>query len=356
MFKAVYHKLSRELETYFSSGNFSGRLPGVLPLCRHFKTSKNTMSKALHILQKRGIIRIEGTRGMFFNGGSHYQVRYKVIGICGLILQEKLIQLLNEKFKHTGFTLVGLDIPYSINTKLLNNWFLQMPIDGIILLNSASTPELLDFFYENNIPVIGSTLPGYEHIRGYEPDHYQTYSRILKILKQKGHKRIALARFKTQKNFEFYFELIIKAFKDVLQDDFNESLIYAPEEYEKYLAHCPKDDSFSRFGQESCRYFLSLPEPPTAIIAEQPILFHIKATAEKEFQLKLPEDLSLFSIQYYFQRDPFYATALVRDDVAAASAVSTMIDMLNGKDVVPQHVFVPMTFKDGQSIAEYRQK
>ena len=69
MFKAVYHKLSRELETYFSNGNFSGRLPGVLPLCRHFKTSKNTMSKALHILQKRGIIRIEGTRGMFFNGG-----------------------------------------------------------------------------------------------------------------------------------------------------------------------------------------------------------------------------------------------------------------------------------------------
>lgn len=355
MIEAVYHKLSRELENYFSESAFPGRLPGVLPLCEHFGVSKQTMSKALHILQKRGIIRIEGTRGMFYNGSAKYQVRFKVIGISGLMNQEKIIYLLNEKFKNTGFSFLGLTIPSFKNSKQLNTWFMQMPIDGIILLNGASTPELLDFFYENNIPVIGCTLPGYEHITGFEPDHYQTYTRILKNLRNKGHRRIALATFKPEKIFQFYLDMITAAFKDVQQDDFDASLIYAPETYNSYLTHCPVESAFNRFAGEAFHYFSSLPEPPTAIISEQHIASNIRAAAEAD-NIAIPEDLSLFSIQYYFQRDPFYTTALVRDDVAVASAVRKITDMLNGKKVVPQHIFIPMTFQEGQSVAECRKK
>jgi len=356
MFDAVYHKLSRELEAYFAAGSFRGRLPGVLPLCKRFNTSKKTMSKALHILRKRGVVTIEGTRGMFYNGNiPRYPIRYGVIGICGLIQQEKIIPLLNEKFRHTGFALLGLDIPYSRNPGQLSDWFLHLPVDGIILLNSSSRPALLDFFYENNIPVIGCTLPGYEHISGYEPDHYQTYSKILMYLQRRGHRRIGLVSFQPEKIFRFYFDQIKTAFRDVLLDEYDESLIYAPETLGAYLTHCPMESAFSHFARDAFRHLTTIPEPPTAVVAEQHILFHIRTAAESR-GLSIPGDLSLFSIQYYFQRDPFYTTALVRDDVAVGCAVKKMADMLNGKEVVPQHIFVPMTFKQGMSVADLSKK
>lgn len=352
MFDAVYHKLSRELEAYFAAGAFRGRLPGVLPLCKRFGTSKRTMCKALHILQRRGVVDIEGTRGMFYNGNNpRYPVKYKIIGICGLIQQEKIVPLLNEKFKHTGFALVGLDIPFLRKPKQLSDWVLRLPVDGIILLNSSSRPAWLDFFYENNIPVIGCTLPGYEHINGYEPNHYQTYSKILMYLKRKGHRRIALVTFHPEKIFQFYFEQIKNAFEDVLQNDYDEQLIYAPETYGSYLAHCPMENAFSHFAGDAFRHLAMLPGAPTAIVAEQHILSCIRTEAES-CGLSIPDDLSLFSIQYYFQRDPFYTTALVRDDVAAGCAFKKMMEMLKGSAAAPEHIFVPMTFKQGMSVAD----
>ena len=352
MFDVIYHKLSRDLETYFAAGDFRGRLPGVLPLCKRFNTSKTTMSKALHILQRRGVVDIEGTRGMFYNGNApKYPVKYGIIGICGLIQQEKIIPLLNAKFKHTGFTLLGLDIPFLKKPKQLSDWFLRLPVDGIILLNSSSRPAFLDFFYENNIPVIGCTLPGYEHINGYEPDHYQAYSKILTYLKCRGHRRIALAAFQPEAIFQFYFNQIKNAFKDVLQSDYDEALIYAPETFCAYLSHCPMENAFGRFAGDAFRHLTTTREMPTAIVAEQHILFNIRTEAES-CGFSIPDDLSLFSIQYYFQRDPFYTTALVRDDVAAGHAVEKMTEMLGGRATAPEHIFVPMTFKQGMSVAD----
>lgn len=356
MFEPVYHKLSRDLEEYFRREGFSStrRLPGVLPLSKHFGVSKTTISKALHILQERGVIRIENTCGMFLNKiTKKYPVRHKMIGISGLSLSEKIIPYLNQKYRKSGFSLAGLDIPQIKNPKLMHNWLLQMPVDGIILLNSASHPSFLDLFYENNIPVIGSTLPAYTHISGYEPDHYVTYSKILKFLKSKGHRRIAFCAFKPQQEFQFYQDMIRTAFTDTLGDDFDPELFFCKEEI-RDNADDDCIDPAPAFSKMLFQHFFNLHEPPTAIIAEQHLLYHIREAAEQR-GLKIPNDLSLFSIKYYFQNDPFYTTAIVRDEICAEKAFLKMINILNGKEEKTEHIFIPMSFKKGNSVAECKQ-
>lgn len=351
MFEPVYHKLSRELDDYFRKQGGSGRLPGILKLSRQFCVSKNTMSKALHILRERGLISIENTKGMYYLGHTAgYQIRYRVIGISGLCGPvDRILRRLNEKYRESGFSLAYFDLPGQKTSSMIKKWLLQLPIDGVILLNGASLPDRLDLFYENHIPVIGCTYPGYEHISGYEPDHYAAYCRILNYLFRLGHRRIGLVAFKPNQVFQFYFDWIKAAFRDTLGTDYDEELIYSPASAVDYCRN--RCEPYRDFGNDAFRYFSRLSPAPSAIISEHYILHYIRTAAEQS-GLVIPRDLSLFSIYYYSQDDPFYTTAIVRDDRAVEYAFSKIIRMLNGESVRPEHILVPMTFKKGLSVSK----
>ena len=358
MFESIYHKLSRELENYFRQGEFGERLPGVLPLSKKFGVSKNSISKALHVLADRGVIVIESGRGMRLCRPSESPARrqHRVIGLSGFYDVTppggvSLLDKLNRKYRQYGYTLIGLELPHTLSRQKAA-WLKQLPIDGVILLNSASHPFLLDFFFENNIPLIGGPLPGYEHLNSIEPDHYQTYCRIIRELTTLGHRRVGLVWFDPPAEFRFYFELILKAFKDTLGSDYDENLLWHPESYQDAYARCnpPEPDYTAR----AMAKFLSLPQMPTAVIGQTNVLKSLAGHAANA-GLKVPEDLSLYAVCYPHSYDPFFHTAIVRDDISVETAFRRMISILNGRIMPPEQIFVPMTFKEGQSITKAKQ-
>ena len=347
MFKAVYHQLSRDLEKYFREGDFAEKLPGIRELCEQFNVSKNTMSKALHELENRGVIIIEPQRGIKLNCRSkRYNIRFHTIGvagICGLELQE-FLDLLNRKYRKYGFSLLGLQI--SGSSMRNREWLLQLPVDGLILLNSASHPKLLDLFYANNVPVIVCPVPGYEHLVRIEPDHYSAYCTVFRKLLSMGHRRIVVIHFAPDQAFDFYVQRIRQAMQDTLQENFDPELFWLIPPAEQNDFHLYGGRKFCERVYEKIK---SMSDAPTVIVSEQKQLHCLKDFYEQQ-GLKVPEDISMFAIQYPNDRDPFFSSALLREDHSVEIAVRKMLAMLKGKTVEAEEILVPMSFFNGRSV------
>lgn len=347
MFKTVYHQLSRDLEKYFREGSFPEYLPGIRQLCTKFNTSKNTVSKALHELENRGVIVIEPQRGIRLNRTMpKCNIRFHTIGVAGIcgLEPQVILDTLSNKYRKYGFSLMGLQISgASIRNR---EWLLQLPVDGLILLNSASHPWLLDLFYANGMPLVGCPVPGYDHLVQIEPDHYTAYCTIFRKLMNLGHRRIAIVHFEPDPVFDFYIKRIYKAMQDVLQEHLDPALwcLVPPEEQKEFF----KDD-----GKSLCRRlfdkFTTMQEPPTVIIAEQKQL-HLLREFYEQRGFRVPEDISMYAIQYPATRDPFFSAALLREDHSVEIAVRKMLAILNGKEVAPGETLIPMSFFSGRSV------
>ena len=55
MFVPVYHELVDKMKTSIRSGDLSGRLPGVRVLGKQFGVNPATVSKALRVLEEKGM-------------------------------------------------------------------------------------------------------------------------------------------------------------------------------------------------------------------------------------------------------------------------------------------------------------
>ena len=345
MFQTVYKELSRKLEKYFLEGTFQEYLPSVRELCKQFDVSKNTVSKALHELENRGIVVIEPHRGIRLNKvQGRRQIKYHTVGIAGICgLPENFLEIMNQKYRKFGFNFVGFNI--LIESEHSIEWMLQLPIDGWILLNSSSHPRLLDALYSHNIPVIGCPMPGYEHLIRIEPDHYQAYYNIGQKLLAMGHKRIALIMSQPSREFEFYCKWIIEALKESLQEYFDPQLVAMLSRQAKKMF----DNNVYDGLLEITYKFSALKEPPTVIIAEQWILYRMREIYEQR-KMSVPEDISMYSISYPDRRDPFFDSAILREDHSVEIAIRKMLAILNGKKVEPEEILIPMTLFNGKSV------
>ena len=347
MIEPVYHKLARDLESYFATEKFPGKLPGVRELSRRFEVSKGTLCKALQILEDRGSVRVESGCGITFLGVPDYPApRHKVIGIAGLCgLEPSFLEDFNRTHRKTGFSLLELNVS-ALTTRRDIDWLLQLPIDGIILLNSASNPRFLNFFYEHNIPVIGCPVPGFEHLIGIEPDHRAAYRRILETLMGLGHTRIALAMPETNPEFQFFIDWILESFRETLGHFYDEELIV-------FFTPDKGRESIQEFEERICgevtEQLFHANELPTALIAEQHYL-HILREYMLCHDFPGAETLSYFAVTYPDNRDPYYAAAMLQEGQSVEIAFQKMCAMLEGKKVDPETILIPMKFFDGRSI------
>ena len=350
--KTVYKKLSIDLEKYFLENDFPFYLPGIRFLCKQFGVSKNTMSKALNVLQKRGLISIEPQKGItliktYRNGD--IKIKFHAIGIAGFcdFVQQNFLDLLNRKYSKYGFALVGVQIS-SCNTIYNRKYLQQLPVDGMILLNSTSMPWLLDLFYTNNIPLIGCPVPGYEHLIRIESDHYTTYYTIYRELIALGHSRILFVHFAPDSAFDFYIKRILDAIQDAMQENFDDELIWLLDA--KTREEFYQDDG-KNLHLQMLNKFSNMKSPPTVIVAEQTLCNSLKSFYEMQ-GMKIPDDISIYAIQYPATRDPFFSAAVLREDLSVEIAVRKMISILKGKSVKTEEILIPVTFCNGRSVKD----
>ena len=163
MITPIYHSLSEKLEEYIHDRGLSGRLPGLGPLSREFGVNQLTMSKAIRLLEEKGLVTINGTRGTFVNEERRSRPVYKVIGLVGVTkLDERdyILDNLEPYAERSGYHLLGITGSmelFATRTQLLTTF----PVDGLIFCYSSLTSGIAAYLQ----PPPGHPVAGYGRLR-----------------------------------------------------------------------------------------------------------------------------------------------------------------------------------------------
>ena len=79
MIAPIYHELSEKLERYIAENGITGKMPGVLKLSRELGVHHVTLSKAMRLLEKKGLLSINGTKGTFVTERTEKRPRHRVL-------------------------------------------------------------------------------------------------------------------------------------------------------------------------------------------------------------------------------------------------------------------------------------
>lgn len=169
MFEQKYETLSRMMESWIRENPTNGRLPGVRKFSSMFGVDKKTVGKAMRLLVRRGVIRVNGPQGTFpvsRPGGSPGHHAIGILGIASTAGSEKLIDYLNCRSRKFGYKVVALDLKAEDYELLLH-----FPFDGYIFLGSYSTSWILSRLHECSIPVIGGPFFDFPWLNRVTYDH-----------------------------------------------------------------------------------------------------------------------------------------------------------------------------------------
>lgn len=299
MIKAKYIDLSKVLEKAIETGKWQDRLPGVFRLATEYNVDPATISKALKLLEQKGIVTINGRRGTFI---SKHETRpiHKIIGVVGASEEDNVtchdLAIIKEYFKNLNYEVIAI----SQNDDLLRTnpqFWAKLPIDGLIFMYSTLTRELISELRQNGMPFVSTNkiigLPGISWVDFGGTD---ALAELIRYFHKLGHRRIAFVDIEHNKNN--FTERLQKAYCDTCAklNCLNEELFYVSDKIDTLA-----DD------------FLNMNTGATAIISlSYGIAKSFKKAAEAR-NLEVPGDLSLasyksedyddfFTISYY-QRD-----------------------------------------------------
>lgn len=308
MIKPIYSSLSEKLEKHIRENKLSGRLPGINLLCKEFGVHQVTMSKAVKLLEKKGILTVNSTRGTFINDKADCRPVYKVIGIVGFNYIQKhegFINILNSVTEKSGYAAIGITIPpncFEKNPELLANF----PVDGFLFCCSSLTVNVARYLHRTGIPFVAcNRRPDLDWISTVDFDHEAIFGSVTKYLESRGHRRIAYVSPLSVNEYQHH----VKWMRDIIcgtqQDHFRKEYFYTfPIEWRELSGH----RDFSTAVERMLEYFGALPKAPTVVIAPALIAGEVIRQLEQS-GLKCPDDLSVF----------FYgATSGVSADIAGA--------------------------------------
>ena len=296
----IYKALSQKLENYIVDNNIRGKLPGTRQLSREFGVHHVTLLKALHLLEKKGILFIDPARGVF-TADPPDRKRTKVIALIlpniNLPGNRKLQADLEEYLAKSGYNLIGI----SFDSKLFENnkrILLNFPVDGFIFRGSTLRNAQAELLLKEKIPFVScSRRKDLPQIDQTDSDHAFGYNLLLDKLLDMGHRKIAFCEFGRIPEYQNYLNDVYALFSEKLGSSFDNDYFYTRETgldlWEKF-----GEEYWNIYPRKAVEHFLSLKNPPTAIVAPFPLLSRMhKYFLEKGLQV--PQDISLAGINYH---------------------------------------------------------
>lgn len=336
MAEQKYRYLSEKIEEYIRTQHISGKLPGVRSLSSMFSANKITISKALHDLEKKGVVTICGT------GGTYVSVEKKeesyTIGIVGLDETrhtEQLYSYLSGKLKKSGLKFVGLYYNFNEKPELLS----KFPVDGYIFLGSYGSRKIFEYLHEHNIPVIGSTFFDYKWLNRVTYDHEGGYRKLLRYLKKLGHRKIALLDTARRFPYRSYTNLLEKIFCKELGEDFEKELIsFIPQE--KWRDHEYMMQLFHKFRNKGVTCIVG----PTRIKE----LYHLLRSEG----IRVPQDISLVMTGYKYVCTPGFTALEAPVGRLLRNAASLLTVAIQNKNAPPGKLVTELILREGKSVMD----
>ncbi|RAV04549.1 catabolite control protein A [Paenibacillus sp. YN15] len=165
------------------------------------------------------------------------------------------------------------------------NTLLEKQVDGLLFMGGVVTDEHLQAFQTATVPIVlcGTTVEG-NTMAAVDIDHEQAAHDAVKLLLDKGHLRIGMI-------------------SGTLQDPNNGFSRYNGYKHALEEAGVAFDESLVRIGNyryesgiEAMKYFLNLPERPTAIFSATDEMAIGAIHAAQDAGLSIPGDISVISV------------------------------------------------------------
>ena len=285
MIAPIYHELSEKLERYIAENGITGKMPGVLKLSRELGVHHVTLSKAMRLLEKKGLLSINGTKGTFVTERTEKRPRHRVLALVGANTEQadckELLAKLNEYSLESGYNVIGITFEEQLfqrNRRLLLNF----PVDGFLFRMSSLRKEHAELLRQENIPIVsGARKEGYPWLDQTDCDHDAGYSMLLDSLIALGHRRIVFLEFDRIEEYRFYLNNIRRVFQRKLGSAFDPELFYTKETgYDLWREY--GEEYWNLYPKHAVRHWFSLPEPPTAIIAPLPLTVRMRGILEQK--------------------------------------------------------------------------
>lgn len=347
MASSKYQEISLELETYIREKCPCGRLPGMLQLSKELGVHHVTLKKAIRLLEDRGLLTIDGTRGTFVN--IHYGRKtgdQHTLGVVGLEAFRSISHL-NDKYRNLGCRLVAIGIPNGLEAASEAEFLLQMPLAGVVFLGSSARRELIMLLRQHSLPVVGNIQNGLPWMNGVEFAHYESYRTALRHLRELQHRRIAIMETQRPPEFQFYLNNVRSAFADELGEFFDPELFRVRDDLqEQYRIHGEK--YLEVIFAERMNFFFGLPRPPTALIVNASFL-RAGLPFLRKLGIRIPQDLSVISVCSPQVQDSFFSNLVASQDDLVEWAIPRLLGILAGNPLPVEKKLIPLRFIPGHS-------
>ena len=338
----IYRDLSKKIEQYINENNLTGKLPGTRALSKLFNVHHVTLSKALHLLEDKGIITINNN-GVFVKSSEKNRPEHKVIALVGQHMDfpgnRTILSLLKNHIQQYGYNLIGIafDADLFLNNKKI---LLNFPVDGFIFRFSSLRNEQAELLLKEKIPFVAcARRKDMPDIDQTDCDHNYGYSFMLDELIKQGHRKIAFCDFGRIAEYQRYLKDIYALFKQKLGNDFNTDYFYVRETglelYEIY-----GEDYWDIYPNRAVEHFMKLAEPPTALIAPAPLMRKIYKILQDK-KIRVNKDISLMSLSYSDDKLPSPDIPYIMYDEKKMLfwAAERLIQKLKNPDLPPAHYF-----------------
>ena len=224
------------------------------------------------------------------------------------------------------------------------NTLLEKQVDGLLFMGGVVTDEHMQAFQTATVPIVlcGTNVEG-NTMAAVDIDHQQAAHDAVKLLIDKGHRRIGMISGNLQdpnNGFSRY-----NGYKNALEEAgvaFDESLVrIGNHRYES--------------GIEAMKYFLELPERPTAIFSATDEMAIGAIHAAQDAGLAIPGDISVISVDNSrmasMVRPLLTTVAQPMYDIGAVS-MRLMTKLMNKENVEKGKVTLMHEVIQRQSVAE----
>jgi len=213
-------------------------------------------------------------------------------------------------------------------------------VDGVILLYSRVNDSIMNFLQEENFPfvVIGKPLVHPELVNHVDNDNQTAAADITNYLIELGHRNIAFVGGS--------LELVVtidrlEGYKQALQ----EAGIPIRQEY------LVQEEFLKEGGQEAVAELVSLPEPPTAIVAADDIMAFGVLSNLHERGIRVPEDLSVVSFNNLMLAEfsrPSLTSMEIHIFQLGLEAVQCLVERIREPELPAKRIIVPhkLIFRD----------